>query len=157
MANTSPVVSGKYGCAKQGADGGVEADSTALFEIIAWQYQEASQDVNYRSCQTDGNTRRIDGSYDITGSLTVVYNAENPIRDQLKPDDETILYLFKRKAMIGVTGIYDRIPAKILTMSNSVNIDQAGPIQIEITWGMHTTDEDPEATFDNVVAALAGS
>lgn len=154
MAAADDVVSGKYACAKKGDLEGVVADSESILEITAWQYSEASEDVTYASCETDGQRKRVDGNYDITGTLTVAYNASEPFRTQVPVDSNLVLYLFKRKPMIGVAGIYDRIPAKILGISGGANINQAGVQEWTVSWGYNVTADDPIAEFDQAAPAL---
>lgn len=146
--------SGKFGCAKFGAGNGAEADAAAIYEVIAWNYNEQQQDVAYRSCQTNGQVRRVDGAYDITGTVTVVYDGDNPFRSVVYPGLNGVLYLYKVTAGTGREGKYDRIPCKILGVSGGVNINEGGLEQFEVSWGYHTTDDDPTAEFDQSLSAL---
>lgn len=155
MARNDNVVSGKYGCARVGVSGGVVGDADELYEITAWEYNEQTTDTTYASCETDGDRRRIDGSYDMTGTITLIYNAAQPFRSVVKPTDNVELFLFKRKAMPGVTGIYDHVPAKILGISGGVNIDQGGAEQFTISWGLNGTTDLPAPLFDQEQPALA--
>jgi len=155
MARNDNVVSGKYGCARIGTAGGAVEAAVDLMEVTAWEYNEQTTDQTYASCETDGDRRRIDGSYDVTGTITVIYNAAEPFRSVVKPTDNAELFLFKRKAMPGVTGIFDHIPAKILGISGGVNIDQGGAEQFTISWGLNGTEDLPAPLFDQVQDALA--
>lgn len=154
MAADDSVVSGKYGCAKIGDGGDTEGNAVDIFEVTAWNYSEQAQDQTYASCQTDGQTSRIDGSTDMTGSISIVANVDNNFRDQVAVNDTAILYLYKRKPMVGVTGVYDRIPAKILGISGGADIEAGGAQRWEITWGQNVTQADPAALFDQTAAAL---
>lgn len=154
MAADDAVVSGKYGCAKVGDGGDTEGNANDLYEVTAWNYSETAQDQTYASCQTDGQVSRIDGSTDITGSISLVLNADNAFRSQVAVNDTIVLYLYKRKPMTGVTGLFDRIPAKILSISGGVDIEAGGAERFEITWGQHLTAADPASQFDQTAAAL---
>jgi len=148
------VTSGRYGCCEIEAENGTDK----IYEVTAWNYSEQSADQSYASCETDGQRKRVDGDYDITGQVDVVYNSENSFREVIAVNQHVVLYLFKRKPSIGLTGIADIIPAKVLGISGGVTIEGGGPQRWQITWGLDTDEDDPAPLFDQTVAALsAGS
>lgn len=151
MAADDPVVSGRYACARK-YDGSAE---TELYEITGWTMSETSEDVTYASCETDGQRKRVDGAYDITGTLTGVVNTLHPLRSDVSVGDNLVLHLFIRKPSVGVTGIYHKIPVKVLGIDGGANVEEAGPQRWTLNWGYNVTDTDPVALFDQTAAALA--
>lgn len=150
MAVSDPVISGKYGCAeKKGDDGNIK-----LYEVTAWNYNEQSTDVTYASCETNGQRKRVDGDYDITGTIDLVWNSEHDFRDEIAVDDHIVLILFKRKPTEGLSSIYDEIPAKILGISGGVTIEGGGPQRWQVSWGLDTDDANPAPLFSQSGPAL---
>ena len=156
MARSDARVSGKYACARKGAGSGSQDPSaaSAIWEITGWQYTESSTDEKTATCQTQGQSIRVDGDYDITGSITGITNVDNPFRPDFAIGDNLDLFLFHREPSVGVTGLFDVIPVKILSIERGAQIDQPGPQNWTINWGLNVTPEQPVPLFDIVAPAL---
>jgi hypothetical protein len=149
--------SGKYACVQKWAGDAATGTGTDILgkEILAWEYTHEATDQTYASCRTDGRTTRLEGSDDITGTITVAYDESAPIRADLAIGDEVVLALFHSKPRSGIAGAFDVIPAKILSISGGADIENGGPMRWTISWGAFYTVANPAPEFDNTAAALA--
>ena len=145
-ANTD-VASGRYACAKL-------SDDSTLYEITGWTMQDSEDDVNYVSCETDGARKRVDGNTDTQGTLSGVFNTENPITDQIDKGDLVVLHLFARKPTASYTGLYHKVPAKILSVDETADVEGAAPHRWTANWVLHTTTADPALLKNQTVPAL---
>lgn len=153
MPASDNVAVGRYACASKYDSGGTPTDVT-LHEITAWTMTEANTDAGYISCETGGIRKRVDGDYDITGTLTGVVNIANPIRDVVKVGDEFVLHLFTRKPAVGLTGQFHKIPVRVISIDSGANLEEAGPQRWTMNWGMSVTSAVPLPLFDQEAAAL---
>ena len=168
MAATDEPVSGKYACAivrditydAQGEETASVAVPIGGDEILSWQYNHNVEDRTYASCRTTGKRVRVEGAEDLTGSIVVARRVDSPFRTQLEVGRSLTLWLFHRKPMVGVTGLYDQIPAKILSIEGGASIDEGGEQRYTVNFGLNegwdgtATHGGTELKFDQEAAAL---
>lgn len=139
-----PAISGKYACVK-------DKDGTEIEEVTGWEYRETGSDPSYASCKTKGQRKRVEGDYDITGTVRGVYNDEASFRSVVKRGKDIVLHLYRitpdEDADPPIVGLYDKIPARILDIDTSATIDGGGPQPWSFTFGLSTTDADPVPLF----------
>lgn len=149
MAADSEPVSGKYACVQVSGGTTIGGD-----EITGWSYNQTHEDRTYASCATDGKRKRVDGHEDLTGQFTVLKRTDSSFRNEITLGANIILWLFHRKPMSGISGLYDEIPAKVLGISGGASISEGGEQEWTVSFGMQTTDTNPEPLFDQTAAAL---
>lgn len=144
------VASGRWACAKTKA-------GATLYEITGWTMSVTTDDINYVSCETDGLRRRVDGNVDATGTLSGVFRIDQPISDLIPENTLVVLHLFVRKPTAGLTGLYHEVPAKILSIEETADIEGPAVHRWTANWVLHTTDADPVILRNQVAAALPGT
>ena len=154
MPASDSVAVGRYACASKYDADGTPTD-VKLHEITGWTMDEANTDATYISCETGGIKKRVDGDYDVTGTLSGVVNIDNPIRDAVKVGDEFVLHLFTRRPAVGVTGQFHKVPVRVISISTGANLEESGPQRWTLNWGLSVTDDVPLPLFDQEAAALS--
>lgn len=154
MPQSDNVVAGRYACASKWDYEAQTPAEVKLYEITGWSFTEANSDAGYVSCETGGIRKRVDGDYDITGSLTGVVRVDHPIRDAVKVGDEFLLRCFVRRPAVGVTGLYHQIPVRVLSIDDAANLEEAGPQRWTLNWGLSVNATYANALFDQESAAL---
>lgn len=138
------AISGKYGCVTKGSTTGVVAETTM------WALTEEVEDKSYSSCATGGKKVSISGATTISGSIDGVYDPAAPIRTTLTPGDQVVLYLIvqTKSTTPSRTGIYHFIPARIMSLEQTCDIDGGDPVGWKAAFSLSPTETDPEALFD---------
>jgi hypothetical protein len=147
MAASDNVVSGVYALAEL-------EDGTDLTDFVAWTMTGGEDDVNYVAASTGRTRRRVDGNIDKSGTLVCIYNVDDPIHDVLPDGALVVLHLFIREPSVGVTGIYHKVPAKILSSDEGANRESPEAYRVTFNWVLNTTTSDPAILMNQVAPAL---
>lgn len=82
----------------RGNAGKVEVDDNLIARIKQWSLTTTSAPQAFGDSDSGGYTNRVPGRLDATGSLTGVYDMDDPVYDLFVPGDVVELVLWERTA-----------------------------------------------------------
>jgi hypothetical protein len=117
---------------RTGSKGKVEADDVVIARLKQWSITDTVEQSAWGDSDSAGYTNRVSGRRDATGSMTGVFDNDDPVYDLFAPGDTVQLVLFEWDSPLS----YWVFPCVLVTnYSVTYNMDTKEAVEWSADWG----------------------